>query len=71
MSRKADDGRWNSKFARFVQEFGVQKLAAQLDVTPAAIYHWIGGKTSPHHRKAIVILKIAGRRKLSMEEIYR
>lgn len=71
MSRKAADGRWSSKFGRFAAEFGVQELATRLDVHPSAVYQWIRGKTSPDPARAIVILKIAGRKKLSMEQIYR
>ena len=33
--------RWKSKFARFVQAYGVESLALELDVRSSAIYHWI------------------------------
>jgi DNA-binding transcriptional regulator YdaS (Cro superfamily) len=72
MARKADDRRWESKFGRFVQEFGAGRLASRLNVTPGAVYQWINGNTSPSKKRAFVILQIASRRhKLSMEEIYR
>jgi hypothetical protein len=30
---------WKSKFARFIQDYGVESLAVELDVRPSAIYH--------------------------------
>jgi len=72
VSRKSDDKRWNSKFAGFVQSYGVEKLARQLRIAPSAVYHWMSGKTSPHPAKAISIQRIARRRgfSLTLEEIY-
>lgn len=71
MSRKSDDGRWDSKFGQFVRDYGVSRLAARLDVGSTAVYQWISGRTGPRRKTAKAILKIARRRKLSMEEIYR
>jgi hypothetical protein len=71
LARKSDDGRWDYKFAQFVRDYGVEKLAARLDVRPAAVYHWISGKSSPREWRAIAILQIARRRKLSLKDIYR
>jgi hypothetical protein len=39
--------RWKSKFARFIQAYGVESPALQLDVRSSAIYHWIRGATTP------------------------
>jgi len=71
VARKSDDGRWDSKFAQFVQAYGVEKLAARTGVRPMSVYHWISGRTGPRRETAKIIVKIAGRGKLSMEEIYR
>lgn len=72
MSRKSEDKRWNSKFAGFVQDYGVENLAKRLRIAPSAVYHWMSGKTSPHPAKALSIQRIAKRRGLSLtlEEIY-
>ena len=71
MSRRSNDRRWESKFGRFVREYGVARLAARLNVTPAAVYLWISGKTRPQTGKAIEICQIARPQRLSIEEIYR
>lgn len=71
MSRKARDGRWDTKFGKFVAEFGVPYLAARLGFTPAAIHQWVRGKTAPDHRTARQILRIARGRDLTINDIYR
>lgn len=72
MSRAARDKRWESKFAQFVQDYGVERLARQLRIAPSAIYHWMRGRTSPHPARAIEVQRIAKRRgvDLSLDEIY-
>lgn len=73
MARKADEKRWESKFARFVNRFGVAELAAELGVNPSAIYHWIAGSTDPNIANAMTIRELAkgfGVR-LSLDDIYR
>jgi hypothetical protein len=64
--------RWNSKFARFIQCYGVERLAAQLDLNPSAIYHWIRGATAPRVPHAEIIQHLAcGRRsRLTMDDIH-
>jgi hypothetical protein len=64
--------RWKSKFARFVQAYGVESLALQLDVRPSAIYHWIRASTSPRPAHAEIIQRLARERgcRLTMDEIY-
>jgi len=64
--------RWKSKFAQFVQGYGVEKLAKRLDVRPSAIYHWIRGATTPRPAHAAVIQHLARERgyKLTMDDIY-
>lgn len=65
--------RWNSKFARFIQFYGVESLAVKIDIRPSAIYHWIRGATAPRPVHALTIQRLARERRfrLSMEEIYR
>lgn len=64
--------RWKSKFARFIQSYGVESLAVQLDVRPSAIYHWISGATAPRRTHAETIKRLARERgsRLTMDQIY-
>jgi hypothetical protein len=64
--------RWKSKFARFIQAYGVVSLALQLDVRPTAIYNWIRGTTAPTPVHAENIQRLARQRRcrLTMEQIY-
>jgi hypothetical protein len=64
--------RWKSKFARFIQSYGVESLAVRLDVRPSAIYHWIRGATTPRPAHAAVLQDLARERgyKLTMDDIY-
>jgi hypothetical protein len=63
---------WKSKFARFIQSYGVDSLAAELDVRPSAIYHWIRGATTPRPAHAEIIKRLARERgsRITMDEIY-
>jgi len=72
MARPAVGPRWKSKFARFVQAYGVARLAKGLDVTPIAIYHWIRGRTGPRRCLAAIILRLARESgaRLTYEQIY-
>lgn len=38
---------WKSKFARFVDSFGTNRLALELGIDSSAICHWIRGPTTP------------------------
>lgn len=74
MARRSKNKRWgNSKFARFVQNFGVEELANELGVHPTAVYHWMGRRNRPHSLKFVSINQIARRRgvTLSIAEILR
>jgi hypothetical protein len=64
--------RWKSKFARFIQSYGVVSLAVELDVRPSAIYHWIRGATTPRPVHAEIIQRLARERgsRLTMDDIY-
>lgn len=61
--------RWETRFARAVRQYGVARLADDLQVDPTAIYQWIRGSVSPRPDKALVIVKLLARR-LRLEEIY-
>jgi hypothetical protein len=64
--------RWKSKFARFIQAYGVESLALALDVRPSAIYHWVRAVTTPRPAHAEIIQRLARERgfRLTMDEIY-
>jgi hypothetical protein len=64
--------RWKSKFACFIQAYGVESLALELDVRPSAIYHWIRAATTPRPAHAEIIQRLARERgsRLTLEEIY-
>ena len=67
MARRSKNKRWgNSKFAQFVQNFGVEKLANELGVDPSAIYHWMVLRYRPHALKVISINQIAKRRGVTL-----
>jgi hypothetical protein len=63
---------WKSKFARFIQSYGVEVLALNLDVHPTAIYHWVRGATTPRPACAEVIQRLARESgfTLTMDDIY-
>jgi hypothetical protein len=49
---------WSTPFGRFIREYGVTRLAQQLQVTTPAIYQWISGFTSPlpQHMLTLIVL---------------
>ncbi|HXU20669.1 MAG TPA: hypothetical protein VN788_08815 [Verrucomicrobiae bacterium] len=63
---------WSSKFARFVEGYGAERLAAKLQMHPSAVYHWIRGATSPRPVHAAIIQGLARESgvRLSFEDIY-
>jgi hypothetical protein len=63
VARKAEDKRWNSKFGQFVQSYGAELLAARLEVSSAAIYHWVYGRTFPRPHHAETIQRLARQRR--------
>ncbi|MGH9747263.1 MAG: helix-turn-helix domain-containing protein [Candidatus Acidiferrales bacterium] len=69
MSRKPEE---QTKFDRFIREFGVEELARRLAINPSAIYHWLRGSTSPHPANALKIQTLAKQRgvALTLDEIY-
>jgi hypothetical protein len=70
--RQVARGRWDSKFARFVQSYGAERLAGALDIHPSAIYHWIRGVTTPRPDRAAIIQRLAHEIGLSLtfDEVY-
>lgn len=57
--KRADDGRWESKFGRFVLKVGVERVADALDVDRTAVYHWIRGRNFPQTSTAIQLCTLA------------
>ena len=70
MARSAT--RWESKFARFVQTYGAERLAGTRDVHSSAIYHWIRGVNAPRPDRAALIQRLAleSGLSLSFEDVY-
>ena len=66
------DRRRDSKFRRFVLDYGTRELADYLEIDESAVFHWLGGRTSPDIRNAAAIQNLArGRRvDLSLGDIY-
>jgi len=59
--------RWNTKFARWVSDYGVDKLRKALalnnaPVTSHAIYDWLSGYSLPHSTKMLVLENLSGGR---------
>jgi hypothetical protein len=59
--------RWKSKFARFVQSYGVGSLAVELHVEASAIYHWIRGVATPRADRIAIILRLAHERGVGLQ----
>jgi hypothetical protein len=72
MPKRSEDDRWDSPFATFVDSYGVDLLAARLNVTRDAIYKWVAGTSSLRLVRARKIQLLAKRRRiaLSLDEIY-
>jgi transcriptional regulator with XRE-family HTH domain len=72
IERRADDGRWESKFGRFVSKVGAENLADQLGVDRTAVYHWVRGKTPPAPSSAVEIRLLAREQgfRISFDDIY-
>lgn len=72
IERRADDGRWQSKFGRFVSQYGAENLAEELGVDRTAVYHWIRGATSPQTATAAHIRVLARENgfRISFDDIY-
>lgn len=54
---------WKSKFARFIQDYGVESLTIELDVRRSAVYHWIRAATTPRPAQAEIIQRLACERR--------
>jgi len=71
VERRAADGRWNSKFGRFVSRLGAENLAEQLGVDRTAVYQWVRGE-APHPATALQIRSLARENgfRMSFDDIY-
>lgn len=67
--RKGCDKRWKSDFGKWVSAFGVDSLAAALQVNRQSIYHWVSGRTFPTVLNAKKIVALS-EEKISMQKIY-
>jgi transcriptional regulator with XRE-family HTH domain len=69
MSRKIEE---QTKFERFVRDFGVENLAQRLNVESSAVYHWLSAANKIRPDNADKIKRLAKRRgvDLSIDEIY-
>jgi len=66
------DHRWQTKFGKWVHQFGAARLAAELGVTKGAIYYWLRlrGRVvypDPEHAMQIVALSCGA---LTLDSIY-
>lgn len=59
MAAPANPNNRTSKFAKFLESYGVEALAAKLDVHSSAVYHWIRKSTAPRPRHALMIEQLA------------
>jgi hypothetical protein len=60
-----------TRFKKVVRQYGIAKLAVDLNVDSKAIYQWLQGIASPRPEKAmrmIVLVRSVGR--LELEDIY-
>jgi DNA-binding XRE family transcriptional regulator len=69
---RSEDGRWNSKFGRFVSRFGAEKLADEVGVSRHAVYHWLRGENSPRASLALQIQTVARTNgfSISLDDVY-
>ena len=69
---KSDDGRWDTKLGLFVSDYGAEKLASELRVTPFAPYHWVAHRAYPRTETAREMVRIAAVNgtPISLEDIY-
>ncbi len=72
MAERSANGRWETKFGRFVLAYQAEKLAADLGVHPSAIYHWIAGSNQPKAAKAQKLVELARKIgfRLRLEDVY-
>jgi transcriptional regulator with XRE-family HTH domain len=71
-TERADDGRWESNFGRFVSRYGAEKLAGELGVDRTAVYHWVRGASMPVSLTAVHLHSLAreGGFQISFDDIY-
>jgi hypothetical protein len=72
MSTRKTDGRWETRFGRFLARYGVRALAADLNIHESAIQQWLSGRTSPKVKIGLEIRRLARARgfRASLEQIY-
>lgn len=69
-------GRWHTRFGRWVHHYGVVRLAHDVgagcygvSLTPEAVYQWVGGQRAPRPAHASRIVALSQGR-VSWDDIY-
>lgn len=64
--------RRRSKFERFCRSYGVERLAAGLQIQSSAVYHWLRGSTAPRRTIAAILIQLAREAgvRLTLDQIY-
>ena len=74
--RSQHDYRRETQFGRWVVEFGIPRIVAELRkdpdlrITEHAVYDWLSGRRAPRPSRAAALVRIS-RGRLSLETIYR
>lgn len=71
---RAPDARWETKFGRWIDQYGVDRLASGLHsmgepITRTAIYLWIAGDTTPRPSTALKLIALS-QGALTLQQIY-
>ena len=75
-SHRATDGRWNTRFGRWVDEVGVFRIVdalgedPMLQVTSRAVYNWLRGVSAPNPTRAGALVELFGG-EITLDVIYR
>lgn len=72
MPARSKDGRWETKFARFIERYGGKELAKQLGVTLDSLYKWRDGRAHMRVWRALKIVELARDRnmRITVRQIY-
>jgi hypothetical protein len=68
MGRRAP-GRWQTPFGQWVSDYGVNRIRAELGITPNAVYAWVSGRAAPRIEIAERLTRMS-EGKLTLEHIY-
>lgn len=62
--------RWCTIFGQWIQDFGVDRVSTEIQVSPNAVYEWVAGRTAPSPDRAQELVRLSGG-SLSLEDVYR